>query len=156
MALEHLRVLRQVELINIDGATVRDREKVTTMGELNLTAQLNLDILERYQILFKQVHHADTLIETDNKVETTGMESHTVGLLLENLIDFQIKASSVGVGPDFDCAVNTRCGDVGFLNAGVQTVDLTSMEWQHQVTVVNFISGTLHVDRQLNDLLVVG
>jgi hypothetical protein len=114
--------------------------------EFDLTAQFYLNIFERSQILFEKIHHTNTLTKTDNKMETTWVESNTLGLFLKCVIDFQIKSSLICKGPDLDSTVSTSGRNVGFLDARVHTVDLLCVEGQHQVTVVDFIGRSFHVD----------
>lgn len=128
---------------------------MTTMGELNFTRLFDSELFVCLQALLEQVHHSDSLVETDDHVEARGMESHTVGLILELLIDFQIETILSHVRPHFNGAIDGARRDERLLDASVHAVDLAGVEGKHEVRVVDLVSGSLHVDRHLHDLLVV-
>jgi len=128
---------------------------VTTVREFNLTARFNLNILVGSQVLLKQVHHTDTFVETNHQMETTRVESYTVRLLFEMLINFKIKPVLTRVRPNLDGSINTSGSDKWLLNARIHTVDLAGVERQNQVAVVNFIGRSFHIDVHPHDLLII-
>lgn len=125
------------------------------MGELNFTRLFDSELFVCLKALLEQVHHSDSLVETNDHVETRGMESHTVGLILELLIDFQIETILSHVRPHFNGAIDRARRDERLLDASVHAVDLAGVEGKHEVRVFDLVSRSLHVDRHLHDLLVV-
>jgi len=155
VTLEDLGILWQVELVDVNRATVSNGKQVTTMGEFDLTALFDLDIFVGSKILLKQIHHADTLIETNDQMETTRVERNTIGLFFEMLIDLKIKAVLGCVGPNLYRPIDTGGRDKWLLDAGVHTVNLAGMERQYQIAVVDLVGGSLHIDIHSHDLLII-
>lgn len=131
MTFEDLGILREVKLVDLNCRAVGSSEQVPSMRKLNLTAQLNLDVLVGHKIFLKQIHHADAFVEANHQVEARRVERDAVGLFLEVLVDFEIEAVGRRVGPNFDSAVYRSCSDEGLLNAGIHAVDLACVERQN-------------------------
>lgn len=64
------RALGRVELVHRYRVLIRACEEVPAVGEADLPAQLDADLLELLQAPLEHVHHAHLVSETHHDVET--------------------------------------------------------------------------------------
>ena len=77
LALEVWWALIGVEVENMSCAsTISSREEMSSITKLDLSALLDLNILEEMKRLRKDVHQEDLVLDGHHDVETTWMESH--------------------------------------------------------------------------------
>jgi len=98
-------VLSSVEVVHMDKVDIHASEEVTSVTEDNLSALFDDDILVLLNRVSKHIHHPDSVVETNYNLETSWMEGHTNGIVLELLIDLELKAHRRAVGPNFDSLV---------------------------------------------------
>ena len=94
------RALACVEVVHDDSSDLHACEQVSTVGEHDLTARLDADVLVLLDGVLKDVHHANSIVEADHNLEASWMEGYTVGTLLELLIDLQLEAVRGTVAPN--------------------------------------------------------
>ena len=81
------RVLRRVEVVDVDEVDEHAGEEVAAVGEDDLTARLDWQILVLLDRVCKDVHHANTVEEAHNDLEASRVEGDADGIVLELLID---------------------------------------------------------------------
>ena len=86
------RALACVEVVHDDRADLHASKQVTTIGENNLTARLDADVLVLLNRVLEHVHHSYSIVETNHDLEASWVEGHTLGLLRERLINLEFKA----------------------------------------------------------------
>ena len=96
------RVLRRVEVVDMDEVNEHAGEKVSTVGEDDLTARLDWQILVLLDRVCKYIHHANTVEEAYHNLETSWVEGYADGIILELLVDLQLKAQRWAVAPNLD------------------------------------------------------
>ena len=83
------------------------------------------------------------------------MESHTIGTLLELLVDLQLKANRGVIAPDLDCLVGGAGRNQVLLNTHVHACDRSGVERVDQVLVYGLnVARVVQIDGHLVDLLV--
>ena len=80
------RVVRRVEVKDLNVLDVLAGKQVATIGENDLSTSLNVQVLVANYLVRKDVHHADLVVEADYDLETGRVECHTAGFFLEHLI----------------------------------------------------------------------
>ena len=65
------------------------------------------------------------------------MESHTVGLVVEQLTNLKLRRS--GVVPDPNSLVNGAGGDEVLLHADIHALDGSAMEWEYEVFILGVV-----------------
>jgi hypothetical protein len=86
LALEVWWALIGVEVEHMGGtSSISGSKQVTSIGELDLTALLHLDVLEQVQTLGEDVHQEDLVLDGHDDVESTWVEGHSEGLLWQEL-----------------------------------------------------------------------
>jgi hypothetical protein len=63
-----------IEFVNRDSMLVGASKEVPTVGESDLTAELDADLLECLECFLEHIHHADFISETNDNVEPRGVE----------------------------------------------------------------------------------
>ena len=150
------RALACVEVVHDDRADLHASKQVTTIGENNLTARLDADVLVLLNRVLEHVHHSYSIVETNHDLEASWVEGHTISTLLELLVDLQLKANLRIVAPDLDCLVGGASGDQVLLNAHVHACDGTGVERVDQVLVHGLnVARVVQIDGHLVDLLVL-
>jgi len=81
------RVVRRVEVEDLNVLDVLARKQVATIGENDLSTSFNVQVLVAYDLVRKDVHHADLVVEADYDLETGRVEGHTAGVFPEQLVD---------------------------------------------------------------------
>ena len=64
------RALGRVELVHRYRVLIRACKEVPAVGEADLSAQLDADLLKLLQAPLEHIHHAHLVSETDHDVET--------------------------------------------------------------------------------------
>lgn len=83
------------------------------------------------------------------------MYSQTKRLISKLLINLQTKTIlRLNISPQLDCFIGGSCRKVRFLNTCVHTINLGGVEGQHQITIIDFIRGSLHINRHFEQLLI--
>jgi hypothetical protein len=81
-----------VELEDLNIASLLACKVLATMGELDLSTVLDsLNGFIVQNLVVKNVHHFNTLLETSHNVETRGMQSERVSLFREGLLKFKLE-----------------------------------------------------------------
>ena len=65
-----LSVLTCVEFVHINVTLRCASEQVTTVRESDFSASLDWNSVVRLETLLEDIHHSDSISETDNQVET--------------------------------------------------------------------------------------
>ena len=99
------RVLRRVEVVDVDEVDEHASEKVTSVGEHDLTALLDWQVLVLLDCVRKHVHHSNAIEESNDNLKTCRVEGHTLCLILELLVDLELEAKRRAITPDLDCLV---------------------------------------------------
>ena len=123
-----------VELVHIDVTLRSTSKKVSTVGESQLSASLDRNNVIRLQTFLKNVHHSDSVSESDDQVEARWVESYTIGFVMEHLAD--LESWWVRVVPDSNGLVDGAGGDQVFLDADVHSLDSSGVERVDQVLVL--------------------
>jgi len=85
-------ILCRVELVDVDESGELAGEKVATVGENDLTTLLDRQVFVLLDGVLEDVHHPDSVEETDYDLEASGVESHTEGVISELLINLKFEA----------------------------------------------------------------
>ena len=149
MGLKHVlgRVLRRVEVVDVDKVDEHASKKMAAVGEDNLTTCLDGYILILLNSIGEDIHHPDTIEEADNDLEACWMEGDTHGIILELLIDLQFEAKRWAVTPDLHSLVRGAGGNQILLNAHIHTGDRPRVERMHQILVGSFHALWLIVEQ---------
>ena len=99
------RVLRRVEIVDVDEVDEHASEKVTTIGENNLSTLFDRQVLVLLNCIRKHVHHSNSIEEPNDNLETCWMEGHALCLILEHLVDLELEAKRGAITPNLDCLV---------------------------------------------------
>lgn len=94
-----------VEFVHEDAAQALASKEVATMRELDLFARFNFELLVLVKRAIKNVHERDVRVESNDNMESTGVEGQSVGLVLLFMIDLKLEAISLTVRPDLDSLV---------------------------------------------------
>lgn len=113
-------VFTRVELVNMDVSLMSTSKEVTTVGELDLSASLDLDLMVHFQTLLEDIHHSDSVSETDDNMESRWVEGNTVGFILESLTDLKLRWIVV---PYSHSLVDRASGNKIFLDAHVHALN---------------------------------
>ena len=117
-----------VELVYPDLLVVLAGEEMTTVGEHNLTALLDRQLLVLDKGTVQNVHHANLVAEADHDVESTGVERQRMRLKVALVAEFRLEHVAGSVGPQPDGTIR-RAGSHEFLfDADVEAVDLLGVE----------------------------
>ena len=71
------RVLRRVEVVDVDEVDEHAREKVTPVREHDLTTMLDWQVLVLLDCVRKNVHHSYSIIESNGNLKACRVEGHT-------------------------------------------------------------------------------
>lgn len=77
---------------------------MSTIREANFSAAFDTDSLEGLKTVLEDIHHSNSICETDDDMETCRMESYAISLVIEELTDFE--SGWIGVMPDSHCLIN--------------------------------------------------
>ena len=99
------RILRSVEVVDVNEIDLHASEKVTAIREDNFTTLLNWQVLVLLDRVCKDIHHSDPVEETNNNLETCRMERYAHGIFLELLIYLKLESQRRTITPDLDCLV---------------------------------------------------
>ena len=86
------RVLCREKAVDVNEVDEHAGKEVATVGEHDLTAQLNWQVLILLDRVSKHVHHPDSVEETHDNLEASWVEGHTHGIILELLVDLQLES----------------------------------------------------------------
>lgn len=81
-------IISSIRVVNLNRRPIADSKSITAVSENDFLASLNWNFLIGDQIVHKDIHHSDLIGETNDKVETTWVESHSISWLFELLIVF--------------------------------------------------------------------
>lgn len=98
-------ILRSVEVVDMNEVHEHAGEKVTTIGEDNLTALLDWQILVLLDRVCKDIHHSNPIKEANNNLETCRVERNAHGIILELLVDLEFESKRWTIAPNLDCLV---------------------------------------------------
>ena len=129
------RVVRRVEVKDLNVLDVLAGKQVATIGENDLSTSLNVQVLVANYLVRKDVHHADLVVEADYDLETGRVECHTAGFFLEHLVYLQFEAHGGTIAPDFHSLVTGARRDQVLFYADIHAGDGARVEWVHQVLV---------------------
>jgi hypothetical protein len=127
-------------------------KEVAAVGESDLTAQLDADLLELLEASLENIHHANLVSETYYDMETRGMESKGVCLILENFANLQGLSMIV---PDADCLVGSTGTNELLLNADVHAINAAGVERIDKIFVFSIIGWSFNVNRNSHQLIVL-
>lgn len=149
-----LSILAGVELVDIDVALRSTGEEMTTVGESYFSATLDGDRLVGLETLLENVHHANSVGETDDQMEAGWVESHTVGLVVEELAN--LKLGWVEVVPNADRLIDGAGSHKVLLDTDVHSLDSSGVEGEDEVLVLAVIVGSVDLETtDLHDLVVL-
>ena len=91
--LELLWALCGVELVDPDRLVVLAGDEVTSVGEDDLTALTDVDVLVRDEVVVQNVHEDHSVAETHHEVEAGRVKGDAVSFFLELLTDFELEVA---------------------------------------------------------------
>ena len=98
-------VLRSVEIVDVNEVDEHAGEKMTSVREYDLTALLDWQVLVLLDCVRKDVHHSNSIKESNDNLETCWVEGYAFCLVLELLINLELEAKRGAITPDLDCLV---------------------------------------------------
>ena len=116
-------ILRCVEVVDVDEVDEHAGEKVAAVGEDYLTARLDWQILVLLDRVCEYVHHANAIKEAHHDLEASWMEGDADGIILELLVDLQLKAQRWAIAPNLDGPVGRARRDQVLLDAHIHARD---------------------------------
>ena len=148
-----LSVLTCVEFVHINVTLRCASEQVTTVRESDFSASLDWNSVVRLETLLEDIHHSDSISETDNQVETWWMEGYTVGLIWVLLAD--LKNWWVGVVPNSDRLISRASNNEVLLDADIHTLDGSWMEWANKILILGIILRSFWIGKHSHQLVVL-
>lgn len=107
MSLESIvdRVLRRVEVVDVDEVDKHAGEEMSTVGENNLTTSFNWQVFILLNVVSKDIHHPDSIEEANDNLKASRVECYAHRVILERLIDLKFEAKRWAVAPDLDSPI---------------------------------------------------
>ena len=99
------RVLGCVEIVHIDEVDRHAGKEMTAVWEDDLVTWFDWQILVLLNRVSKYIHHSHSVVEANDNLESSWMESHTHGIFLELLINLQFETHAWAIWPNFDSFV---------------------------------------------------
>ena len=132
------RVLRRVEAVDVDEVDEHASKKMATVREHNLSTLLDRQVLVLLNRVGEDVHHPNSIEESNDNLETCRMESHAHGIILELLVNLQFEAERRAVTPYLDSLIGRASCYQVFLDTDVHSGDGSRMERMDEVLVERF------------------
>ena len=89
----------------MDKGLVLAGKETSSIGKDDLTAPLVWKLLVLLNAILKDIHHSDSVIETNNNLETSWMERYTKSFFLIAFADFKVESHGWVVTPNLNCFV---------------------------------------------------
>ena len=125
-----LSVLTGVELVDIDVILGCASKQVTSIWESNLSATFNSNCLKWLKAIFENIHHSNSICETNYYVESCRVECYTIGLIAEQLTNFKLKLARCLIVPNSNGLIDRTSSYQVLFNANIHTLNRSGVEWE--------------------------
>ena len=132
------------EIVNMDEVYKHASKKMATVREYDLTTLLDLDVFVLKNFFLEDIHHANAIEEANDYLESGWMERYGHGIILELLINHQLKAERWAVAPDLDGLVGRARRNQVFLHADIHAGDGSRMKSLDEVEVESLYLCLVH------------
>ena len=137
---DHISVLSSVELVYIDVTLRSTSKEMTTIGESNLSATLDSNVMEWLKALLEHIHHSHSVGETNNDMESRRMESNTVGLVVVRSADLKSWGLILSlIVPNSHSLIDRASSNQVLLDTDIHALDSSRVKWVDKVLILGVI-----------------
>ena len=111
------------EIVNMDEVYKHASEKMATVRENDFATLLDLNVFVLKNFSLEDIHHSDAIKEAHDYLESSWMERYRHGVILELLVNHQLKAERWTVTPDLDGLIGGARRYQVFLNTDIHAGD---------------------------------